>query len=277
VQRKSVIALIISTGLGVAACSSPSGSASSSSPGAPSGSPSAVVLAAAHSSAAQASADIRVVATATVDGKNLGIHGSGVVDMAHSAMQLDMTLSGVPALSGSSISTVLLDGTSYVSYPGISTVLPGKSWISQPTSSATTSGVQVSNVSDMLKVLAAKGAVVERVGSDFIGTTPVTAYDVTLSPALIASQGSALGVPASDSTAVQQMLSNGGVTYRVDVDAADQIRQLILHMTIPASSTSPDGQEAIVVDFTNYGTPVSITAPPADQVATVQQFAAAST
>jgi len=105
----------------------------------------------------------------------------------------------------------------------------------------------------------------------------VTAYDVTLNSALIASQGSALGVPATDSAAVQQILSNGGVTFRVDVNAADQIRQLIMHLSIPASSTSSAGQEAIVVDFTNYGTPVSITAPPADQVATLQQFTTAST
>jgi hypothetical protein len=43
-------------------------------------------------------------------------------------------------------------------------------------------------------------------------------------------------------------------------------------MTVPASSSTPAVQESVVVDLTNYGTPVSISAPPADQVATAQQL-----
>jgi hypothetical protein len=62
----------------------------------------------------------------------------------------------------------------------------------------------------MLRVLAAKGAVVTKVGGSTIGTTPATAYDVTLSPSLIASQKAALGVPSADSAEVQEILGNGG-------------------------------------------------------------------
>jgi hypothetical protein len=237
-----------------------------------SASPSAAILDATQSSLAQDSADIAMVVNAGVGSKSIGVTGSGTVDLANNAMQMSMTVRGVPAMAGTSISTVLVDGTTYISYPGISTLLPGKSWISQPTSTSNSSGVGVSNVSDMLRLLAAKGAVVTKVGVGTIGTTPVTYYDVTLSPSLIDSQVSALGVPSADSAEVQQILGTSGITFRVSVGSDDHLRRFSLNMTVPASSSTPAVQESVVVDLTNYGTPVSISAPPADQVATAQQL-----
>ena len=167
---------------------------------------------------------------------------------------------------------MIVDGTTYVSYPQISAVLPGKSWISEPSTSSSTSGLQVSNVSDMLRVLAARGAVVTKVGGGTIGSTPVTEYKVTLTPSSIASQESTLGVPATDTAEVQQLLGTSGVTFQVYVTSAGQFRRLSLDLGVPASSSTPAVQESVVVDFTNYGTPVSVTAPPASEVATAQQL-----
>jgi hypothetical protein len=275
-RSHGLLLLIVTAGLGVTACtSSPTAAPTSTSGEAPT-SPSAAILDATQSSLAQDSADIAMVVKATVDSKSIGVTGSGTVDLANSAMRMSMTVQGVPALAGTSISTVLVDGTTYISYPGITTLLPGKSWISQPTSTSSTSGVGVANVSDMLRLLAAKGAVVTKVGVGAIGSTPVTSYDVTLSPALISSQVSALGVPSADSAEVQQILGTSGVTFRVSVSSDGHLRRLSLNMTVPASSSTPAVQESVVVDLTNYGTPVSISAPPADQVATAQQLQGSS-
>ena len=197
-RSHGLLLLIVTAGLGVTACTSSPTAAPTSTSGATPTSPSAAILDATQSSLAQDSADIAMVVKATVGSKSIGVTGSGTVDLANSAMQMSMTVQGVPAMAGTSISTVLVDGTTYISYPGITTLLPGKSWISQPTSTSNASGVGVSNVSDMLRLLAAKGAVVTRVGAGTIGSTAVTSYDVTLSPSLISSQVSALGVPSAD-------------------------------------------------------------------------------
>jgi hypothetical protein len=210
----------------------------------------------------------------SVNGKNVVVQGTGRVDLAANAMQLGMKFQGIPTLSGTTLSVILVDGVAYVSYPGISTVLPGKTWVSEPTTTST-SGVQLSNASDLLRVLAAKGAVITRTGSGTIGSTPVTRYSVKLNLADIAGQTSKLGISASDSEAVQQLLQNG-VSVDVYIDGANQIRRLSLQLAVPATSTAPAGQESVVVDFTNYGTPVAISAPPADQIATLQQLQSVS-
>jgi hypothetical protein len=274
-RNLGLTALIVAAGLGITACSSSSTATPTPSTGANRNS-SATILAAATSSLAQDSADVRMVVSATVGSRRVGITGTGTVDFANSAMQMTMTLRGVPTMVGTLLSTVILDGTTYISYPGIAATLPGKSWISEPTSSSSTSGLQVPNVSDMLRVLAAKGAVVTNMGVGTIGTTPVTDFDVSLSPLVIASQADALGVPSADSAEIRQILGNGGATFRVSVTSVGQFRQLSLHMTVPASSSSPAVHQSVVVDFTNYGTPVSVIAPPATQVATAQQLQEAS-
>jgi len=273
-RRIGLFGSIVAVGLCVTACSSSPSASPSSSPSPSRATPSAVILSATRTSLAQSSADIGMHVNATVGARSVGIAATGTADLANSAMQLAMTVQGVPQLTGASLSVVVVDGTTYLSYPGISTALPGKTWVSQPTSASNSSGLQVSNVADMLRILAAKGATVTKVGVGAIGSTPVTAYNVSISPSLIAGQSSTLGVPQADLAEVQQILGSSGVTFKVYVNPTGQLRRLTLHMVIPASSSSPAVQESVVVDFTNYGTPVSVTAPPSNQVASLQQLQA---
>jgi hypothetical protein len=270
-KRWGVLVGVSALGLGLAACSSPSASPSASHPA----NPSQALLTAVHSSTDQSSADIGMTVTAAVGGKSIRVSGKGSVDLASSAMQMAMSFEGVPQLSGTTVSIIVDDGTAYISYPGISTVVPGKTWISEPASASTTSGVQVSNASDLLKVLAAKGAVVNKTGVGTIGSTPVTQYSVELTPSLIAAQTGSLGIPSSDSATLQQLAQNG-LTFVVYVNPANQIRRLRIQVAVPATSSSPSTQESIVVDFTNYGTPVSVSAPPASAVTTLQQLQGSS-
>ncbi len=170
-------------------------------------------------------------------------------------------LPGLPTPSGTSrLGIVVVDGTVYVSYPGISTVAPGKTWVSEPATTST-SGVQLSNASDLLRVSAAKGAVVTKTGTGTIGTTPVTEYTVQLNLGDLSNQVSQLGISASDSAAVQQLLQNG-ITAEVYLTDANQVRRISMQVAVPATSTTPASQESVLIDLTNYGTPVSITAPP---------------
>lgn len=266
-RKMGVAALVCSAGLGVAACTS-----STSAPTTTSGAaPSAALLTAVQSSETQNSADIQMSVDATVGGKQLSVNGTGSIDLTNDAMQMTMDFSGIPQLAGTSVSMVLVDGTTYVSYPGLAQSFAGKSWVSQPTSTASTSGVQVSNASGILKMLAAKGAVVTKTGTASIGGTPVEQYQVVLSPSVIADQGATLGVSQSDLTQLQQIAS-GGLTLTVSVTGSDQVRQIGLHMAVPASGSTPAGDATVVIGLTNYGRSVSIAAPPASQVISAQDL-----
>jgi hypothetical protein len=270
-----MLAPLAAVGLAAAACSSNSASPSPSSTAAtPANSPTAL-LTAVRSSEGLSSADMDLKLSAVIGGKSIQVSGQGAVDFASNAMQMAMSFQGVPQLSGTSVSVILVDGTVYVSYPGISTAVPGKSWISAPASSSSTSGVQLSNASDLLKVLAAKGAVVTQSGVGSIGTTPVTRYTVRITPSAIASQDAQVGIPASDQAAVQNLVQNG-ITVQVFVSSSNQVRRLSMQIAVPATSTTPAGQESVVVNFTNYGAPVSISAPPAGEVATAPQLGASA-
>lgn len=269
-----VLLSLSSLALAAAACGSSSASSTSSSTTVPQ-SPSSALLSAVRSSVSQPSADMAMRVSAALGSKSIQVAGHGTVDLSSNAMQMTMAFEGVPKLSGTTVSLILLDGTAYVSFPQISTVLPGKSWVAAPATSSTTSGVQLSNASDLLKMLAAKGAVITKSGVGTIGSTPVTQFRVTIPPGVITSQVQGLGIPASDSAAVQQ-IAQGGITLQVYITSANQVRRLSMQIAVPATSSLPAGQESIVVDFTNYGVPVSINAPPASEVATSQQLQATS-
>ena len=275
---KSLSLAVVLAAVGLSAACSSSVSTSPSTTGASPASPSAAVLDAANASVKQGSADMHLQMTATVAGKNVAITGNGTVDTADNSMQMVMSIQGLPTVGGSSISMLLVNGTTYVSYPGISSVLPGKSWISQPSTSSSTAGTQVTNVSDMLRMLSAKGAVVTKVGGGTVGTTPVTEYTVNVTSSMFASQGSALGIPSSESAAVQQILGSDGLQFHVFLTSTNQLRRISMQMSMPStgSSTATGGQASIVVDLTNYGAAAPVTAPPASQVATLEQFTAAS-
>jgi hypothetical protein len=271
-HRAIGVAMIVAGSIGLAACSSSSTANPSSSTGSGAASPSAVLLRAVQSTEQQNSADIDMKVQANVAGRQVGLTGSGAVDLTNNAMQLTLNIHGLRSVMGlNSVSVISVDGTTYVSIPLISKILPGKTWISEPYTSSSATGTQITNASDMLRVLSAKGAVVTKTGSTTIGTTPVTAYDVTIPASVLRSRLSSVGISPSDAAAVQKIFHHAGLTFHVYVDLANRIRRLSLSIAVPASSSTPANHEAVVIDFTNYGTPVSITAPPASQVATLPQ------
>jgi hypothetical protein len=266
---------VVAVGIGLAACSSSSTANPPATTGAPAASPSVVLLRAVQSTEQQNSADIGMALRVGIDGKTIGLTGSGSIDLDNNAMQLTLNLKGLP-ISGlaselGTLSVIYVDGTAYVSNPEISKLAPGKNWIAQPVTKSATSGLQLTNASDMLKILSAKGAVVTKVGPQTIGSTPVTAYDVALSPAVINSRLSSVGISSSDASAVKKIFQDG-LTYRVYVGSDNRIRRMSLSIALPAGSGASASHESMVIDFTNYGTPVSITAPPASQVTTLQEL-----
>jgi hypothetical protein len=274
VRHRAVgVAVLVAASLGLAACSSSSTANPPTSTGSAPTSPSAVLLRAVRSTEQENSADIGMTLRVSIDGKTIGLTGGGSIDLDNNSMQLNLNLQGLglPVAGLASVSVIYVDGTAYVSNPEISKLSSGKKWIAQPLSKSASSGVQLTNASDMLRILSAKGAVITKVGQETIGKTPVTSYDVTLSPAVIRGRLSSVGISGSDASSVQKIFGKG-LSYRVYVSSDNRIRRMSLTIASPATSGVPAGHESMVIDFTNYGTPVSISAPPASQVTTLQQL-----
>jgi hypothetical protein len=119
-------------------------------------------------------------------------------------------------------------------------------------------------------MLAQQGNKVVARGPSTVGGDAVDGFAVTVDPADIAQKLKQADLPEW----MQQAASNLTVhafTVDVFVDHAGLLRSLSVHMD---ESTAATGNIAIAetLDFSDYGTPVTVTAPPAGQVETIEQF-----
>jgi len=202
--------------------------------------------------------------------------GSGQVDLADNDATATINYAGVPALQGTAVSEVIVGDTLYVSVPQNSQVLPGKNWVSQTLGTAgATMGLQgvpdTSDVSGILKMLASEGNTVADLGPSTIDGSSVQGYQVKVSPDFIKQQLANSSLQPAEQQIAQSLVGDLGLSLDVYVDSTtDMLRRIDMSM-----STSLAGQSVAVQvreDLTNFGTPVIITAPPADQVATMQQL-----
>jgi hypothetical protein len=107
--------------------------------------------------------------------------------------------------------------------------------------------------------------------STTIGGTAVHAYDVEISSATLSRRAASAGLPASVAQEVKTMFGSSGVRLTVYVgDATNLIRRITTSLAMSFGGVSITG--AATEDFTNYGAPVSVTAPPASQVISLRQF-----
>ena len=167
-----------------------------------------------------------------------------------------------------------MGGNLYLSMPGISQLVSGKSWVSTPlgTDSITPGS---SNPGSMLQLLASQGNTVTPLGPSTIEGTAVHGYDVVISTADLSRELSRLNLPASLDQQMQTVFGSAGLRMTVYVgDATDLIREFDFTMNLSVGGSTVSAVET--EDITSYGVPVAITAPPADQVLSLQQFEAAA-
>ena len=201
--------------------------------------------------------------------------GTGGIDFGQNAMQLQMTV----GVSGQEVQmqAVYLAGSIYEQIPGIGQLIPGKSWISLDLSSLGASSGQSSsalgsgdNPTAMLRLLTQQGNTVVPLGPSTIGGTSVQGYSVTLDAAAIKAQLAHANLPSWMATALSQ-LNVQNTTLMAYIDSSGLLRRFSLDLTeTVATSGKVTVDESL--DFTDYGAPVNITAPPPDQVASFNQF-----
>jgi hypothetical protein len=120
-----------------------------------------------------------------------------------------------------------------------------------------------------LEFAAKKGATVKPLGSASINGVTTSGFSVTLSHAEVVQRVQQM-IDDQSITAAQgkQMLQSGqllsSTTFDVWIDASDLLRRETLDVNDPTTGAPTK----LVVDFSNYGTPVNIQAPPSTDVIT---------
>ncbi len=196
--------------------------------------------------------------------------GSGDIDFANNAMQLQATINA--GGQSETISYVYVGDTIYVQIPQISDVLPGKSWVSLDlTELAKAAGTNAlpggpgNNPVSMLHLLAQQGNTVLPLGSSTIDGVAVQGYEIDINPAAVESELQDPNLPAWMRQAVSQGVSLGNLTNAVYIDGSGLLRRTTnsITETVESHTFTVQGE----ADYSDYGESVSISAPPADQVA----------
>jgi len=232
----------------------------------------AVVLTSARSTLAAKTADLHLSMVMRVPGAGqVTGTGDGVVDFGTDSGQVTFRYTGLPQESGSQLMEVFVGPTLYLSTPGISQVVPGKSWISEPVSSSSSMTPGSSNPAAMFQLLTKQGDTVTALGPSTIDGEPVHGYHVSINEATIERELADSDLPSSVVQQAESMFGSAGIEMSVFVgDDTHLLRRITfsMHLTIRSISLSADATE----DISNYGTAVSITTPPADQVVPLPQF-----
>jgi hypothetical protein len=235
---------------------------------------SAKVVDAVNSTLKDGTAHVTMTVSGQAAGTSVAGTGTGGIDFTTNALQLqmDVTADGqqVP------VNAVYLGGVVYESVPGLSTVAPGKTWLSIDLSAlqkAESESPSTQSLGDnpavMLQMLAQQGNTVVPLGPSTVNGVAVNGYSVTVDPASVARQLKTADLPAWMQQAVSGLkVNNVGIT--VYIDNSGLLRSFVVQTTETAAAGSSSIDETI--DFSDYGTAVDVSAPPAGQVETFQQL-----
>jgi hypothetical protein len=190
-----------------------------------------------------------------VDGTIAGGGTAGQVSLAgdvrlagrHTAAHFTMSLAGV----GEGIEAIVLNSVMYLKLPMLSSSKP---WLRMDLNSGPMAVMRSLNTTSMLNGL--KGALaLKPVGEETVNGVSTTHYTVTVDAAKALK---AQGIPSSSlgGTVPKQL------TYDLWVSKDDLVRKI----TMSLSSFS------VNLNFSNYGKPVTVTAPPANQVSQHSAF-----
>lgn len=291
--RGAVIGAGLCIALAMAACGggSPAGGTRIAA-GGPKGSPLQVLGAAATATVGTAHMDMKVGADFSgLPGQadeNLTLSGSGAFDLDRKAAQFTVDLGQLDG--GKNIEMIAVGNTVYLntSQLGLSGVKP---WITLPASS-TSNGWDYTQFAqtafDGAKLLSQLKQVTV-VGNETVKGVVTTHYrgQLDLAQALTAlgSSGGGLNQLGAAGGSIQSILASTSVPMNVWIDGQDRMRRFTMSMDLgpvinavigafgslsPSSTTTTPLKAAINVDYTLYdfGAPVSISAPPPDQVGT---------
>jgi predicted small lipoprotein YifL len=221
--------------------------------------------------------DFDYTASMQILGQQLSLSGSGQADAANGAMQMSLDFKGLPAAltqNGSTAQFLLVDKAMYLQMPFLAGKLPsGKQWLKVDLAAAMKSAGgslgsfgQLDPQQWLQQLLASSNT--QKLGTDTVQGEQMTHYRTTIDPSKIDS------VPASLRAKVRKAMQQIGMTtipVDVWVDGQGMLRREALSLTF--GKALQGATMSMTFDMHDFGAPVNITAPPADQVLDAPSFA----
>jgi hypothetical protein len=282
-STRNVALAAVSAGalVALAGCASSSSGSSTGTSGAAQTSSLQDVQSAYASTVGQKSAKLALVEHVNVDGHALTINGAGLESFADKKFTLTTSIAG-QQIQIREVGQVL-----YEKLPAAaSSHLPGgKPWVSvnlntlvKHVTGASLSELEAGQQEDPANTLSylkeASASGLHKVGSATVRGVPTTEYTATIDLDKVAAAQP--GAVAKAIKAEEKALGTSSYPISVWVDARHLVRQLTYHSTVsPASSPtagSTAGSHATVsatLQFYDFGTPVTVTAPPASQTSDI--------
>ncbi len=237
---------------------------------------SAQVMLGARTTLAKNSVALTFSGSITVNGQSIPISGTGSADLSTHVESSTLSFS----IPGESIQETVLvnDSTAYMKMIEndqnlISELLPGKQWVVLVMSSPT-GNLSSGNVLTQLQLLTQQGNHVVSLGSSSINGKSVTGYQVNVTAKAIRDAEMRFSTHQGISSAVFSSLEKQPPVIKIWVGANHLAVREEVTMQLSAIGTTEAGN--VVVDFSNYGTPVLISIPPAGIVGSYSQFLAAA-
>ena len=301
-------AVVAATGLVTAACMQGGGTAAgsggtlstapstTSTTSSPSSTPNSVPGSAADAQAVaaalartQAAGSARIMTSSEVGTgeHNVPVNASGTVGFANKSADLTETLPGGQGTG----ETRFVNGVLYERLPGdlVSRLSGGKPWISLDVAKLSQQGdgslqqLMTDSPTDptqMLGFLQGAGSVTKD-GQDTVGGVPTTHYTVLIDLDKAGAQQGSVGKHAIQ--ALEAEIGSHTMPAQVWIDNQGRLRKITMHETLsgaPASTTDDHGTDqensghvsfSFTATLSDFGVPVTVTAPPADQVADLTQ------
>jgi LppX/LprAFG-like lipoprotein len=209
--------------------------------------------------------------TVTIKGTITSPMGSGSIE-GQEQFGDNVEMSMNIGMAGMQLSEVLVGDTLYMKIPALSSELGGKPWAKISLGSMGTLGSTLQSLVDsakntdpsaQLQPLLASGDV-KKVGTETVDGVQATHYSGTVNVATaFDSSQAAKNLTPSQISQLKSMLSTAGVTEEtIDVWVASD--GLPVEETISMNTST--GAEKVDMHLSNWGQPVTIVAPPADQV-----------
>jgi len=234
-------------------------------------SPAAFVTQSAQRTLGERTADMTLTGTLSVADEHVPVHGTGAVNFATGEAELNLSASvngrtvteREIEVGGGYYLTIAIDGTSISQADG------GRPWVRMPLRQSGTSHLDGTDPSSVLSVLEQHGNNVRTLGTKVIGGVTCTGYAATTGKsAVIAGFKTALaasGTPSAVASGELKIIENmQPPTYTVWFDRQGILRRMTAQLKTTDALANPLGVNA-VMDFTNYGVPVHVTAPAPSQ------------
>ena len=202
-------------------------------------SPVAFVQQSAQQTIAQHTADMTLSVNVQFAGQSLAMNGTGQLNFSADAMALDVT--GDEGGQLFDMKEILVNGTLYVAFliNGQNPVAPEGSTWSQMAVPKSSSAGSIGDPYTMLSQIEQGGSTLRPLGTKVIDGVTCTGYDVT---------------PPGD--------GGPAATVTVWADSQRLVREISADMQISVAGSSE--QATMTLDFSNFGVPVHIKAPPPD-------------